>query len=242
MTVPAAPTGLTGSLPTLITVRSMGLQNFEKRLERLVEGVFAKAFPSGLQPAELGRRLTREMDHQRQVGVRGVTAPNRFTFEMSPEDHVRLSQGAESLSRELATEARDHAKANAYSFAGPVEVRFADPNDSVTPGTFQLTATMVEGEGGRPAALVDRNGRRWELGHRPILIGREDECDVLLGKDDKEASRRHAEVRRLGDGFVVADLGSMNGTKVNGSPVNERELAGGETISVGRSTFRFEVG
>ncbi len=220
----------------------MGLQNFEKKLERLVEGVFAKAFPSGLQPAELGRRLTREMDHARQVGVRGVTAPNCFTFEMSPEDHDRLSQGAETLSRELATEARDHAKANAYSFAGPVEVRFADPSEDVTPGTFRLVATMAEGEGGRPAALVDRGGRRWELGKQPIVIGREPGCDIELENDDKEVSRRHAEVRRLGDGFVVADLDSMNGTRVNGAPVKERELAGGETISIGRSTFRFEVG
>jgi hypothetical protein len=220
----------------------MGLQNFEKKLERLVEGMFAKAFPSGLQPAELGRRLTREMDHQRQVGVRGVTAPNCFSFELSPEDHERLSQGAESLSRELATEARDHARANAYSFAGPVEVRFADPDESVSPGTFRLNASIVEGEGGRPAALVDRQGQRWEIGPRPLIIGREADCDIVLDQSDKEASRRHAEVRRLGDGFVVADLGSMNGTRVNGAPVTEAQLSGGETVTVGRSTFRFEVG
>lgn len=242
MTVPPPLDQPTGRPQVVITVRPMGLQNFEKKLERLVEGVFAKAFPSGLQPAELGRRLTREMDHQRQVGVRGVTAPNCFTFEMAPEDHERLSQGADTLSRELATEARTHAKANAYSFAGPVEVRFADPSTDVTPGTFRLAASIIEGEGGRPAALVDRNDRRWELGPRPLVIGREPECDIVLDNDDKEASRRHAEVRRLGDGFVVADLDSLNGTKVNGSPVKERELAGGETISVGRSTFRFEVG
>lgn len=219
----------------------MGLQNFERKLERLVEGVFAKAFPSGLQPAELGRRLTREMDHQRQVGVRGVMAPNCFTFEMAPEDHERLSRGAETLARELAAEARDHARANAYSFVGPVEVRFADPADDVTPGTFRLIATLVEGEGGRPAALVDRAGHRFELG-KSLIIGREADCDVIIDSADKEASRRHAEVRRLGDGFVVTDLGSRNGTRVNGQPVEERELSGGETITVGRSTFRFELG
>src|SRR5438477_1042647 len=45
---------------------SMGLQQFERRLERLVEGVFAKAFRSGLEPVEVGRRMAREMDRQRQ--------------------------------------------------------------------------------------------------------------------------------------------------------------------------------
>ena len=224
------------------TVRAMGLQNFEKKLERLVEGVFAKAFPSGLQPAELGRRLTREMDHQRQVGVRGVIAPNCFVFEMAPEDHDRLSPGAETLARELATEARQHARAHSYSFIGPVEVRFAEPQPDVTPGTFRLTASMVEGEGGRPAAVITPDGHRVELSSKPIVIGREADCTIVMDPDDKEASRRHAEIRRLGDGFLIADLGSVNGTRVNGSGITERELTGGEKISIGRSTFRFEVG
>ena len=62
----------------------MGLADLERRLERLVEGVFAKAFRSGLQPVELLRRLTREMDADRSHGVRGVFAPNHFTFALSP--------------------------------------------------------------------------------------------------------------------------------------------------------------
>ncbi|MBW3536662.1 MAG: DUF3662 domain-containing protein [Actinobacteria bacterium] len=220
----------------------MGLQNFERKLERLVEGVFAKAFPSGLQPAELGRRLTREMDHQRQVGVHGVLAPNCFTFEMSEEDYARLSQGAGALARELATEARSHARTHSYSFIGPVEVRFAEPAPDVRPGTFRLVATMVEGEGGRPAAVITPDGQRVELGAKPIVIGRQTDCTIVMDPEDKEVSRRHAEIRRLGDGFVIADLGSVNGTRVNGAGTTERELTGGERISIGRSTFRFEVG
>src|SRR5688500_14866007 len=64
----------------------MGLQQFERRLERLVEGVFAKAFRSGLQPVEVGRRLTREMDLHRTVGVRGVLVPNWFEIALSAAD------------------------------------------------------------------------------------------------------------------------------------------------------------
>ena len=56
----------------------MGLQQFEERLERLVEGTLAKPFRSNLQPVEIGRRLTREMDLHRRVGVRGLIAPNAF--------------------------------------------------------------------------------------------------------------------------------------------------------------------
>ena len=55
--------------------RTMGLQSFERRLERFVEGAFARVFRSGLQPVEIGRRLTREMDLRRTVAPRGVSSP-----------------------------------------------------------------------------------------------------------------------------------------------------------------------
>ena len=62
----------------------MGLQQFEERLERLVEGTLAKPFRSNLQPVEIGRRLTREMDLHRRVGVRGLIAPNAFAVTLAP--------------------------------------------------------------------------------------------------------------------------------------------------------------
>ena len=80
----------------------MGLQQFERRLERLVEGTFAKAFRSGLQPVEVGRRLSREMDLQRTVGVHGLIAPNQFKVAVSPDDAERFSSFSEALVRELS--------------------------------------------------------------------------------------------------------------------------------------------
>ena len=59
----------------------MGLQSFERSVERMVDGVFARAFRSQIKPIELGRRLIREMDDHRSVDVRGRTVvPNAFTF------------------------------------------------------------------------------------------------------------------------------------------------------------------
>ena len=89
----------------------MGLQQFEERLERLVEGTLAKPFRSNLQPVEIGRRLTREMDLHRRVGVRGLIAPNAFAVTLSPADVSRFSNFIEALSRELADAAREHARA-----------------------------------------------------------------------------------------------------------------------------------
>src|SRR5487761_2742845 len=100
----------------------MGLQQFEHRLERLVEGTFAKAFRGALQPVELGRRLTREMDLHRAVAVRGVIAPNAFEVLLSEGDYERFGGFVDVLAAELADAAREHAQSEGYVFLGPVDV------------------------------------------------------------------------------------------------------------------------
>ena len=217
----------------------MGLQQFEQRLERLVEGVFAKAFRSGLQPVELGRRLTREMDLHRTVGVRGTIAPNHFTVALSQSDQERFASFAESLTRELCDAVREHARDESYGFVGPVEVKLED-DPSLGPGEFLVASEMVEAPGGaRVAAVALGDGRRVVVGDDPVTIGRLPECDIVLA--DPNVSRRHAEVRRQGDDFVVVDLGSTNGTKVNGAGVKERRLTDGDEVTVGGTRLRFEA-
>ena len=85
----------------------MGLKGFERRLERAVEGGFARVFRSGLKPIEVGRRLTKEMDAARTVDVRGRTVvPNHFTVELSTTDHENFAEIADTMERELAEAAR----------------------------------------------------------------------------------------------------------------------------------------
>src|ERR1700730_19119431 len=100
----------------------MGLQQFERRLERRVEAVFARAFRSGLQPVEIGRRLTREMDLRRTIAPRGSIPPNQFTVLVSSSDRSRFAPIEGELIAELVTVARDHARAENYVFLGPVTV------------------------------------------------------------------------------------------------------------------------
>src|SRR2546423_2273513 len=122
----------------------MGLQQFERRLERLVEGVFAKAFKSGLQPVEIGRRLVREMDLARTLGVRGTIVPNVFTVAVSTADRARLAGAVEDETlKELAAFAREHARDEGYHFLGPVEVTL-ETDDNLGEGTF-LVAGEVRG-------------------------------------------------------------------------------------------------
>lgn len=217
----------------------MGLQQFERRLERLVEGVFARAFRGGLQPVELGRRLTREMDAHRTVGVNGVIVPNAFTFMVAPSDLERFSSFSEALVRELAEAAREYARGEAYGFVGPVEVSL-EADSGLVPGMFLVSGIMREAPGGvSVGAIVRSDGSRVVIGEEPVVIGRMADCEVVLR--DEGVSRRHAEVRRQGHDIVIVDLDSLNGTKVNGAGVRQQRLNDGDEITLGASRLRFEA-
>lgn len=217
----------------------MGLQQFENSLERLVEGVFARMFRSGLQPVEIGRRLTREMDLRRSVGVRGKIAPNVFMVMLSRKDTERFAPFVDALVRELAEVAREHGRNEGYELVGPVSVT-VQANARFSPGTFSLTGRSEAVNANVPyAALVLPDGSRVVLGEEPSVIGRLPGCAVTLG--DPNVSRHHAELRWEGGGVVLSDLGSTNGTRVNGAAITRRHLVDGDEVSVGSSVLRFET-
>jgi len=217
----------------------MGLQQFEQRLERLVEGVFAKAFKSGLQPVELGRRLTREMDLHRTVGVNGVIVPNNFTVALSAPDDRRFDSFRDALIRTLADAVREHARDESYRFIGPVNVAL-ERDANLGAGQFLVSSVVAEAPGGASVGAVALpDGTRVNVLEEPLTVGRLPECDIVL--NDTNVSRRHAEVRRRGNEFVVIDLGSTNGTKVNGRGIKEQRLVDGDEITFGSSSVRFEA-
>jgi hypothetical protein len=155
------------------------------------------------------------------------------------EDHARFAEIEGSLCRELADAAREHARDEGYVFPGPVSVAIVvDP--SLRTGVFSLDARMKAGEGGTGAgALVLPDGDRYELGEVPILIGRHPDCDITI--QDGNVSRRHAEIHPRGDHFVLVDLGSTNGTRVNGVRITERELRDGDELLFGNTRLVFEA-
>ncbi|MEX2269346.1 MAG: DUF3662 and FHA domain-containing protein [Acidimicrobiia bacterium] len=215
----------------------MGIQAFEKRLEKLVEGTFSKAFRSGLEPVEVGRKVTRALDAERAVGVDGVPiAPNNIGVYLSPDDFERFTAFADALARELAEAAREHARAEGYHFVGPVTVTLVADED-LRAGECDIAAEVHEGM--RVGSLVLPDGRRYPLGEKPVVMGRMSDCDVVLA--DPRASRQHAEIQPVGHGFVLSDLGSMNGTVVNGTPVREHQLSDGDEIRVGSTVLHFEA-
>lgn len=127
------------------------LQRFERRLEGLVEGTFAKVFKGDVQPVEVAQALQRECDDKRAIVSEGrVLVPNEFIVELSGADHARLAQYAEPLTREFAAMVSEHAAENAYSLLGPVVVTLEEAKDLDT-GVFRVRSGVAAGPGAREA-------------------------------------------------------------------------------------------
>ena len=218
----------------------MGLQSIEHRLERMVEGVFRRSRGS-IRPIELGRRLVREMDDNRSVDVKGRRiVPNDFTVLLSARDHAGFSDIEDALTTELGEAAREYAREEGYHFMGPVEVRLLVDNN-LKVGRFGILSQMKQASGGLGAgSLVLPSGERVELGEATTTVGRLPECRITI--TDSNVSRNHAEIRPGTGAYVVVDLGSTNGTMVNGSRISaEHRLADGDILSFGATHVRFEA-
>jgi len=220
------------------------LRDFERRLESVVEGAFATTFRSGLQPVELAKRALRDMEAGRSIGVKNeMWAPNHFEFLLSPTDHERFAGAEAALAQELAQVVRAGASERGWSLMGPPQIEF-HTNDRLRKGVFRCKASIVEGtdpDAGWPAHLTLMSGGRhahsYPLSGTFTTLGRSDECEVVL--EDPAASRRHAEVRNEDGAFVLTDLGSTNGTSVNGAPVTTHVLEDGDRVMIGETVFEF---
>jgi FhaA, N-terminal domain/FHA domain len=232
------------------------LRDFERRLGGLVEGLFSKTFRSGVQPVELAKRLIKEMDAGRTVGVKGTWAPNRFEFYLSKEDAERFEQAEAALAAELQNIAKENADERRYGLVGPPEVEFF-MDVELKKGDFGCVGSLVEGE--QPAAPVAGSAttrtaaragsltiheqgteRTVVLDHDVVTIGRLPECDVVV--KDKGASRRHAQIKIKDGRATITDLGSTNGTRLNGGTIQSRELSDGDRITIGTTVLEYRGG
>jgi hypothetical protein len=229
------------------------VQRFERRLEGLVQGAFAKAFGGWVEPVEVAAALTREAEDKKAIVAAGrVLVPNTYTVELARSDAERLKEYDEPLRKELADMVGEAAKEQGWSFVGPVEVRFEEV-DGLGTGAFRVRSAVVAGVVAAPAppAATPSAGNAPYLEHRQqrialgvsTVIGRGVEADLQLV--DTGVSRRHAELRRVGGRVELHDLGSTNGTLVNGQRVptgTGLTLTDGDRLTLGASELLYRSG
>jgi Protein of unknown function (DUF3662)/Inner membrane component of T3SS, cytoplasmic domain len=246
------------------------LQRFEKRLEGLVEGAFAKVFKGVVHPVEILNAMQREAEAHKAILAGGRTlVPNRYVIDLSPYDHSRLAPYAAALAQELAQSQAEFIGEQAWTVYGDVIVEI-ERGDGLDTGMFRVTAEVytggevapvqqpaydagpqyspydqqpggyqAHGHNGRNVGLVSGDGRTYPLQMGSTVIGRGDQANLRL--PDVGISRRHARLDYDGSQVVLTDLGSTNGTMVNGQRVSAVALNPGDMIQLGTTTLTFRV-
>lgn len=225
------------------------LQRFERRLEGLVEGAFARVFGGVVQPVEVAAALQREAADKKQIVGQGrVLVPNAFVVELGPTDLERFGEWDAPLRAELAGMVKEHAADQGWSFVGDVTVGF-ERHEELDTGVFHVRSSVVASEippapptsRGRPRLVLQTTPEREVLLTQPVtVVGRSADADLRLA--DTGVSRSHAELRLEGDAVRVVDLGSTNGTLVNGRRVAEAVLADGDRLDIGATGVVYRAG
>ncbi len=214
------------------------LDSVERGLERAVNGAFARTFRSGVQPVEIAAGLKRELDIGSVVVDRDrVLAPNHFVVRVAGADADRLTRMGATLERELTGIVSKHAKRQGYQLLGAPDVELRR-DDSLTTGVLQIDAAQVEGTVSW-VPMIEVEGVRYPLRNGTTVVGRGSDADIRLG--DSAASRQHLQLIWDGKAGIARDLGSTNGTKINGQRFREAALSPDTVLTIGQTALRFQL-
>jgi hypothetical protein len=238
------------------------LKSLENRIAGVVEGTFSRVFRSEVRPVEIARKLAREMEEHQHGTLARIYVPNDYRVYLSTRDRARFASYEDALADELAAYLLEHARRERFALLSRPVIEFetetavvaapepepsaeeaiASPNHTIAfSAARHLAESGTEQETVRTQrALLLYGGRRLVVGAGGATLGRSRECDVVVG--DANVSRRHAELRRTADGWQIYDLGSTNGTRVNGHQVRGSvPLRAGDEIELGASVMTFEL-
>jgi hypothetical protein len=243
------------------------LAEVERFLERALEAPTRRLFRARLQPVELARSLGRAMAAESQVGPNGLQVPNHYQIGLHPDDFRTFASWREALEDELSSYVEQRVQERGWHVPGrprvallpdptaprgrPVVVATTtdvSPDSAVRPGQDGAvspdgTAVMqrpVAPASRAPIALLDLpDGGSVALARSVVRLGRALDNDVAI--EHESVSRHHAEIRRAGGEYTLVDLGSTNGSRVEGELVRRRALRSGETIHVGAVPLRFSI-
>jgi len=237
------------------------MSRVERFFERLVERPSARLFRTKLQPVQILRRIERAMEANRGAEGRRGLVPDQFVVHIHPDDLAGLTS-PDQVAAELASGTLTFARAHGYALRDRPRVTL-QPDARLRPGEVEVDAAvspMPEAPAGEqapdagtrvfeipvvraPDIVIEvrepnQAARRVPAAGGPMRIGRAPDCELVLR--DSRVSRRHARLSARDGVLVLTDLGSTNGTRVNGHRVSEVVLGAGDRILIGETTLTIE--
>lgn len=245
------------------------LTRIEGFLERLFQAP-ASLFGARLQPVTLAKRIERAMDTNKSFSDDGVLVPNHYELHLHPSDYANFESYRSALENDLMHGILARARRERYTLVARPMVRIT-ADRQVRRGDVKVAANLVDERGARTredrpfpggsetmvlrrvdeaaapagsrAYLLVRTGSaqpvQFELGGPLISIGRASDNDVIV--DDPQVSRHHCQLKLRHGAYSLSDLGSRNGSSVNGQPVDEIALGPGDLIRIGDTEIEFQV-
>jgi Protein of unknown function (DUF3662)/FHA domain len=245
------------------------LSRVESFLERFLEAP-AGRLGASIQPVSLAKRIERAMDTNKTYRDSGVIVPNHYDLHLHPSDFAAFASYRSSLEDDLAHGVLARARHERYTLVARPRVEIIS-DQRTRRGEIRVAANVVDERGerlreaepmpastdtriyNRPAEVAPDSARRAYLlvstrGSRPVQfdlggpligIGRASDNDVIL--DDPMVSRHHCQLRLQHGAYGFTDLGSRNGSTVNGQPVTQIALGPGDVIRIGDTEIEFQV-
>lgn len=246
-------------------------RRLEDFFEKYIEGFFNARFSGGLQPVEIAKRLAREMESDRTVGISQVYVPNQYEVFLGADDYQRLTPYGQAIRDELALFVTTEAKRKGYTIVGkPLIDIFCD--ETMGRGKFRVVSHYSEPlpdesekEPTGPVPISDTQvfGRLAPVSRQASLTAT---LTVVKGLDegllfdcgtervnigrresnelpltDMNTSRLHAYVIFEEGGHTLYDAKSLNGTYVNDHRVTRKRLKTGDRVRVGNTVILYEV-
>lgn len=241
------------------------LESFERFFESVMEGTVGRIFRSPIQPAEIGRRLERAMEAGQVVSVDGIIVPNDYRVYMNPADMVVFADFVPALCRQMESWLADLAIQREYVVIDDLRLQI-EGDDTVNRRAIQVESAIAElpphvraerdqaqkteiyrvvqatgAQNVPPQILRFANGEyagETIILRRPVItIGRALDNDVII--DSAEVSRHHARLEVHDGVYTVVDLGSTNGTAVNGRASERTRLQHGDRLTLGTVALEF---
>jgi Protein of unknown function (DUF3662)/FHA domain len=226
----------------------------ERRIEQLIEGLFSRWAGHRVQPFDVRRQLLREMDRGANGGSRKLVLPNIYDVLLHPDDFAPYREVRASVIKEFVDALHARAGELGGRFDGPLRIQIID-RDGVPPGEIRVEARIEAVEtqpetrprrasGGAPRLRVLSGApgdehQEFPLKQPATTIGRDPGHAVVLSHPS--VSRTHARIELGPAGTTIVDLGSTNGTILNGRLLRKDRapLREGDRVQIGALVLEY---